>query len=583
MPPTVEFRFHPSSPFAQPSEIQAAATKRVLASKQRSGIVVAPCGSGKTAMLIEVAMKLAARSETAGEAQRVLILCYESQGVLQMAEALRTHTTLGNKRVCVQTGRQKDEPTSNFCFLVTTYAMFSSASNCRSESGRRVRAYVENTAFDVVLCDEVHHACAPTYRPFLEMLQKKAKRMYGFTATLYRNDSTVEETREEHERRMFGWFGPVLYRGTASESERAGLVAKIRRAEVRVKLTREFAVAHAFVQGTEKQYIAALNPQKLNAVACLCGMHAQMDHAGIVFAQHLLSAKVLRAVLGDGWEVLSGSNAHGLEEQHTAEANAKIVRRFNNGELHGIISTAVGESSLDLHCDRFRYVVVFDADGGSASAAQKLGRASRTPRIQKRAGEDFDTLRARRLAAQKSAAYYEINTRNTADVEAAARRTVEFAAEGYPETTRIAYTELVAWADEEGFALPHTTLLRDMKLLKEIMTYDPLGQSMVRAKAAAVDVKAPQKKLLKNYAEASNNASTKVMRELAKHKATQLKKAQSSVDARASEVKQCVLEATQLPPHAVRLFIALDLPLSVQEALAIDNQVLLQPSDDEED
>lgn len=584
MPPSVEFRFLQSSPYAQPSEIQVAARDAVLASKRRSGIVIAPCGSGKTALLIELAMKLAAQSPQSGETQRVLFLCYESQGVLQLAEALRQHTTLGDKQVCVQTGRQKDVVKSKFCFMVTTYAMFSASGNGRSEASRQARAYVEETAFDVVLCDEVHHACAPTYRPFLEMLLLKARHVLGFTATLYRNDSVAEETRKEHERRLFGWFGPVLYRATAAELERAGLVAKIRRAEVRVRLTPQFATAYAAVQGTEKQYLAALNPRKLNAVACLCGMHAAMDHAGIVFATHLLTAKVLRGVLGEGWEVLSGSNAHGQEEAHTAEANQKIVRRFNAGELRGIISTAVGESSLDLHCERFRYVVVFDADGGSASAAQKLGRAARTPRIAPKPGETREQLRARRVKAQKSAAYYEINTRGTADIASSKRRLTEFNAEGYPQTVRIAYEHLLEWAEEEEFALPHDgTLLRDMELLKEVMTYDALKDSMVLAKAAAVVVKAPQKMLIKKNVEASTNAGTKVMRDLAKARQERLRKEQAIVDARASQAKECVLKAAQLPAHAVRLFASLNLPLAVQEALSIDNQVLMQPSDDEED
>ena len=578
--PQVEFRFRPSSPYTQPSEIQQAAVDALLKTKARSGIVICPCGSGKTAVLIQVAMKLAARSKAAGQAQRVLILCYESQGVLQVAEALRRHTTLGDK-VCVQTGRHKDVPGSNFCFLVTTYAMFSASGNSRGASGKRAREYVENTAFNVVLCDEAHHIGAPTYRKFLEMLQEKAERMYGFTATLYRNDSAVQETRREHERRMFGWFGPVLYRATAAESERAGLVAKIRRAEVRVCLTREFALAHARAQKTEKQYLAALNPQKLNAVACLCRIHEGLDHAGIVFAQHLLTAKVLRVVLGKGWEILSGSNAHGLDEKKSAEANQKIVRRFNEGKLRGIISTAVGESSLDLHCASFRYVVVLDADGGSASAAQKLGRVARTPRLVPRPGETPEQLRARRLKAQKSAAYYEINTLGTADVEAAERRAVEFEAEGYPQTQRVRYADLAAWAAEEEFALPHDGLVRDMELLKEIATYGALGQSAGRAKAAAVGVRAPHQRKMRQAADAATNAKTQVGRLLARKNVAQLKRAQARVDAEAHEAKEGVLNATRLPRRAVRLFAALDLPLSVLEAVHIDAQVLLEPSDSE--
>ena len=579
--PIMKFRFHAKSKFNQRSEIQTAALKAVLRAR-KSGIIILPCGGGKTALIVELAMLLAAMSETAGQAQRVLFLCFESQGVLQTASVLREHTNIQPHHICVQTGRHKDPPHPNFCFMVTTYAMFSSTTEARSEGSKAARDYVFNNKWNVVVCDEVHHACAPTYEPFLKKLKEHAEIMLGATATLYRNESQVKETRQEHEKRIFGWFGPVLYRCSAGESERAGLVAKIRRAEVRVSLTNAFAKAHETVKEfTEKQYLAALNPQKLNALACICGMHTRMGHTGIVFATHLLTAKVLRDVLGEGWEILSGSNAHGVDEKHSAEANQQIVKRFNAGELAGIISTAVGESSLDLYCTAFRYVVVLDADGGSASAAQKLGRAARTPRVSGKEGESPERQRERRLALQKSAAYYEINTRRTADIASAKRRVAEFEVEGYPDTVRVHYDDLVAWATEEQFKLPFTALLQDMRLLKEILTYSALAHQVAAAKAAAADVKKPQKEAMKKHSDASNNANTKVMRELAKKRCKQLQAVQSAVDERAQEEKQRVLDATQLPPAAVQLFVSLGLPLGVLEELGVCEQVLLPPSDDE--
>ena len=60
-----------------------------------------------------------------------------------------------------------------------------------------------------------------------------------------------------------------------------------------------------------------------------------------------------------------------------------------------------------------------------------------------------------------------------------------------------------------------------------------------------------------------------------------LVKGQARVDAEAHEAKEGVLNATRLPRRAVRLFAALDLPLSVLEAVHIDAQVLLEPSDGE--
>ena len=589
MPPRVEFRFLADSPFRHKSIIQKRAIEAIRVSNGR-GIIVIPCGGGKTAVGAEAAMALAAQSPDSGTKQHVLWLCFESVGVLQAAEDLRKHTTLQPNQVCVQTGKHKDEPDNHFCFMVTTYAMFSSGVTGRSEKARRVSRYVHETAFNVIILDEVHHACAPTYMPFLKELMKKAEHVVGLTATLFRNEQTAKETREEHGKRVFGWIGPVLYHCTARESEEAGLVAKIRRAEIKVDLTREFKLAHESSLGSSANrnsrrfYLASLNPQKLNALVFICRMHERMDHAGIVFSTHLLTAKVLRDVLGEGWEVLAGSNAHGVEEKHTADANNKIVKRFNAGQLRGIISTAVGESSLDLHCESFRYVVVLDADGGSASAAQKLGRAARTPRVVSEPGESSASLRKRRLRKRKSAAYYEINTRRTADVSAAKRRAVEFEVEGYPDKTSISYETILAEAKAEEVELPYTTLTGEMQLMKEILSYDTLKNTFAVAKAAEAAEKAPQKAKIRMHNEAAHNhGHSKIVRELHKMRSKKLSKQQGGVDARASIAKERVLNSARLSDDAVRLFSSLTLPSSVLVQLKIGQQVLLAPSDDDED
>ena len=105
----------------------------------------------------------------------------------------------------------------------------------------------------------------------------------------------------------------------------------------------------------------------------LVRMHRALGEIGVVFVNHLLHAKVVQQMLGPRWEILSGGNAHGTEGVHTAEANAAIVQRFNDGLLEGIVSTPVGESALDVFNPRFRYALVVDAHGGPTAASQKLG------------------------------------------------------------------------------------------------------------------------------------------------------------------------------------------------------------------
>ena len=170
--------------------------------------------------------------------------------------------------------------------------------------------------------------------------------------------------------------------------------------QVAVALTDHFSVALAEASGSCKLYLQALNPQKLNATWMLVQMHTALGHVGMIFCDHLLPAKTLKSVLGARWEVLSGGNAHGTEGSHTAQVNADIVKRFNDGALDGLIATPVGESALDVHNTKFRYAIVIDAHGGQAPASQKLGRLSRTPRVLRKPDESAED-HAKRVKQQQ--------------------------------------------------------------------------------------------------------------------------------------------------------------------------------------
>ena len=79
------------------------------------------------------------------------------------------------------------------------------------------------------------------------------------------------------------------------------------------------------------------------------------------FMAHSSAAELRRWSFG---RRLKDGNAHGTEGAHTARSNAELVRRFNAGELDGLIATPVGESALDVYNARFRYAIVVDAHSG---------------------------------------------------------------------------------------------------------------------------------------------------------------------------------------------------------------------------
>lgn len=566
-----KFMFRKTSPFNHPSEVQQAMIDAIQATEPSNGFVVSPCGSGKTAVILQAAM-------AAG--LKVIIFCYESQGVKQMEQALREHTTLFGHQICVHSGKSKGEPHEHWCFLITTYGMFASKEAHRSAQSKRVRDYVYNTNWDLVCCDEGHHVCAKTYRKMLGELHYK--RMLGFTATLFRNEfCSATQTRDEHEREAFGWFGTVLFRRTCRELEEAGLIARIRRAAIKVELTPQFRTAYDMAVGPQKKYIASLNPTKLNALKATCEVHKRMGHAGIVFVTHLLSAKVVEKVLGEGWEVLSGGSAHGEDDPRNAEINADIVKRFNAGELVGMICTAVGYSSMDVPLTRFCYVAVVDADGGVASAAQRIGRVARSPRLVRREGESDAALRTRRLEEQKGATYYDFITLDTEDEEAADKRQTLFELEGYGDEIDVPAQGMLDSAKEYDAPLACSGIVAEMLLLKEVLQYKELGKVEKEANAAAAKTKAPQSSKVRAHMANAKQAPSIMGKMLLERKAAQAKKREREIAEEAREVRRKTIDNAPMTKETLAIFRKLDLPLEVLEQADLAS-ACFPPSDDED-
>lgn len=508
------FKLKSDSKFQRPSAIQAEARNAIEACAPQSGIVVLPCGTGKTAIFIDAALQAGVR---------VLFLCYEKQGVLQVAESIKSETTVRDSQLCVYTSHIKKHPNSTFCYMVTTYGMFTDRANASSETTRTVKAFVLSTEWDLVVCDEVHHAAASTYKPLIELLAKKARRVLGFTGTLCRHEFRSQQetairegviSRESAMHDQFKFIGPVLYSRSCRDLETDGLIAKLHLMEVHAPMTTQFTVAHGVAQGSARKYVESLHPNKLKVVWQLVQMHRKVGHIGMIFVYHLLHAKVLQEMLGDEWEILSGGSAYGTDGVHTAEANANIIKRFNDRKLTGIISTAVGESALDAFHDDFRFGIVVDGHSGAASASQRLGRLSRTPRIEKIDGELESQFCARRMACQKHAAYYDVVTPGTEEANAALARRAQFEYEGYNVDTLRTHDALFDAASTTQMA-PCVYDDEDacLGLLIDTLSYRALGDVEVGARAESKATRNSHLGQIKELKQAAEKAKSAVMKE----------------------------------------------------------------------
>ena len=565
-PPVIPlFKLKADSKFRNPSEPQAQALEAIGATKE-NGIVVLPCGSGKTCVFIQAALK-------AGN--RVLFLNYEKQGVVQVADAIREHTTVQEGQLCAYSSECKTEPNVLMCYMVTTYSMFSTTSN-RSDATKRVRNFVKETDWDLVVLDECHHAWAETFRDLVEILVAKAHRVLGFTGTLCRSETLVVDsedlTRQEANERQFNFIGRVLYSRTCAELEAAGLIAKVRRIEVRVSMTPHFMLAHERVQGPLKQYVQALNPDKLNAVWMLVQLHRALGNVGMIFCNHLLPAKTIKAFLGPRWEVLSGGNAHGTEGMHTAQANAELVKRFNAGKLDGLIATPVGESALDVFNTRFRYAIVVDAHGGQAPASQKLGRLSRTPRVLSMPNESPEDLQQRIQDEQKEASYYEIVTADTEEETAARARDVQFLHDGY-SATPMEFAQLrdaAACVDILETNAPFSTATAQLRLLVDCLSYQDLGHVECAGNVKAGETMQPHRNAVKSLKAKVGTSKHNLFKQ--RHQKT-LDRTRAKLPQRKEEAlaaKRVVLNNATLPEAAARVLRVLDLDADLLAGAGID-------------
>lgn len=105
----LRFKLNDDSKFNNPSSVQTNALHIIEQCAPESGIVVLPCGAGKTMVFLQAAL-------SAG--MRVLFLCYEKQGVVQVAETIRQHSNVRKSQLCVYTSDIKTEPNSFFCYMV---------------------------------------------------------------------------------------------------------------------------------------------------------------------------------------------------------------------------------------------------------------------------------------------------------------------------------------------------------------------------------------------------------------------------------------------------------------------------------
>eukprot|EP00924_Labyrinthula_sp_SR-Ha-C_P011457 maker-scaffold_46-snap-gene-1.102-mRNA-1 protein AED:0.13 eAED:0.14 QI:0/0/0/1/0.75/0.6/5/0/740 len=203
---------------------QKDALNRIFINKScRSGLLILPCGAGKTLTGISIAVKLK---------ESTIILCTSYVAVNQWKNHILKSTTIKENNICLFTSNIKDEIPfePNQYILITTYNMLSISLERRSEKSKKFIKRIQSYSFGLLLCDEVHVVPAKLFRTVCSNIFAKCK--IGLTATLLREDGLIMD--------LNFLIGPKLYEASWTELTKKGYLANILCKEIFCQMTDAF-------------------------------------------------------------------------------------------------------------------------------------------------------------------------------------------------------------------------------------------------------------------------------------------------------------------------------------------------------
>ena len=303
-----------------------------------SGVVVLPCGAGKTVVGI-TEMCLMKRS--------TLVLTTGITAVKQWCREILDKTDLPIESVGEYTGENKT-------IRPVTVATYQILSHREDKTGDFPHfGLFDKQDWGLIIYDEVHLLPAPVFRITAQI---QARRRLGLTATLVREDGREGD--------VFSLVGPKKYDVPWRELEGRGFIAEAACAEVRVAMDTERRMEYAVAEWRSKFRIASDNPAKDEVVAAL--LHRFKDHRVIVIGQYLEQLRRLRSRFQI--PLITGITPTSEREE--------LYNRFRNGEERHLILSKVGNFALDLP-DASVLIQVSGTFGSRQEEAQRLGRVLR--------------------------------------------------------------------------------------------------------------------------------------------------------------------------------------------------------------
>ena len=364
--------------------------------RARSGIIVLPCGAGKSLTGIAAAVRVG---------KSCLCLCTSSVSVDQWAGQFKLWTNLTDREIVRFTSQNKETfpPSDCPCVCVTTYNMIS-AGGKRSEASEKILSAIRGREWGTMLLDEVHVVPAAMFRKVIGITKAHCK--LGLTATLVREDDKVEH--------LNFLIGPKLYEANWLDLQRDGHIANVQCVEVWCEMTPEFFAKYLDPKfSLKKQVLYCMNPNKFMACQYLMTYHENFrKDKVIVFSDNIFALREYATALKR--PLIYGDTSH-------AE-RTRVLHAFKySNEINTIFLSKVGDNSIDI--PEANVIIQISSHAGSRrQEAQRLGRILRPKAA---------TVGKKNESDDHNAFFYSLVSRDTSEMYFSTKRQQFLIQQGY--------------------------------------------------------------------------------------------------------------------------------------------------------
>ncbi|MED6191469.1 General transcription and DNA repair factor IIH helicase subunit xpb1 [Stylosanthes scabra] len=361
-------------PHAQPRPYQEKSLSKMFGNgRARSGIIVLPCGAGKSLVGVSAACRIK---------KSCLCLATNAVSVDQWAFQFKLWSTIRDEQICRFTPDSKERFRGNAGVVVTTYNMIAFTGK-RSEELDKIIEEIKNREWGLLLMDEPICFEKSSVSPNLTAILGSLVFHFALTfiilivnlafsagtdmltvntaATLVREDERIAD--------LNFLIGPKLYEANWLDLVKGGFIANVQCAEVWCPMTKEFFAEYLKKENSKKrQALYVMNPNKFRACEFLINYHekARGDKI-IVFADNLFALTEYAMKLHK--PMIYGATSH--------VERTKILQAFKTSkDVNTIFLSKVGDNSIDI--PEANVIIQISSHAGSRrQEAQRLGRILR--------------------------------------------------------------------------------------------------------------------------------------------------------------------------------------------------------------